>query len=568
MPQFLPYVLTAALVALSGCSLNASNPQATATTPVINTQQQQQSRQQFDQYWQQYQQLRYEHNPLLRSQLSTQSDFDWDDLSDQGFEQRLQDWQDLRQQLNDLPRAALTNQQRRRYDALLTELEQRLLSVPFRTLALDLTGPQAWQRVIPHTLTEHHPVASIRDAHDYIDRLQSAAALLGHWQQLWQAAEPAFLPPRTAFDQALADIDALLTGAPFTGKEDSPLWADINTKIVALPIYPSSERVLKQRAQKVLENELQPALQQLRNTLTKLRNQATDAPALSQHEDGLRYYQLLLSRYSDSHWDAQHWHDQAQQRVRARQQEWLQGGELTEGQTFSQILAAAPRITDPQAAVVKQREVLRQAATDLAVRLADVKLPPLAVSAVASNAQPWADITSYRPGHYRINPKALNQLSEAQLAGLSLRQGLASHWQYYFSQQPQADYLLASPATVAGWQAYAARLMLYRNQQWRRAVVLAELNDACMAVVDTGLHALQWSYQQAENYLSRNCNLSEAQRQQQLMEIQDQPGRAVAALAGLQHWQQLGEQAEKASWLEQLLQQGPLPLDDLLTDAQ
>ncbi|ASP40371.1 hypothetical protein CHH28_17555 [Bacterioplanes sanyensis] len=543
-----------------------TKPTATPS-PQYSQQQRQQASEQFQATWQQFQTLTLANDPLLRQTLGHNGEFEWADISAEAQAQQLQDWQTLRQQLTDIEQAALSDDEKSRYDALISRLEQQLLSAPFSALALDLTGPNAWQRVIPTTLIAHHPVERISDVYDYRDRLQGAAELLVRWREQWQQADQRFLPPQSAFDLAISDIDRLLDGQPFAEKaaHHSPLWADIQGKITRLDLYPSSQRVLQQRLQRTLVKQLGPALTAVRAELQQLRAQAPAFAALNQHPDGLRYYQLQLHDFTDSQWDAQHWHNLATQQVRRLQQQWLQGGELGSEQRFSDLLAAAPLISDVDAQIQAQQSLLEQASKALAGRWDSNELPALAVLAEPDLVQAFTDVARYRPGQYRINPTALQAMTHYQLMATSLRRGLAAHWQFYNATQPYQTAMLTSHATEAGWQAYAAQQLLpqleKQHSDWRRAIVLSELNDACLAVVDTGIHALNWSQGQTENFLSSQCNLSPAWQAHWLMRIQDQPAAAVAAFAGLQQWQQLT--ASTNTDVGGLLRRGPLPLDTL-----
>lgn len=561
MLRFPIFVLAA--FAVSSCAITDTQPSG-LQQPQFSSAEQQQAEQEFALIWQQYQTLRWQQDPQQRQLSNTTDAVDWPDISAEAQQQQLQDWQRLRQQLSAIEQAALAPQQQWRYDTLLSDLEQRLVLAPFTPLALDLSGPDAWQRRIAQTLMTQHPVERISDVYDYIDRLQGAAELLNRWREQWQQADNGFLPPQAQFDQAIKDINELLTGFPFDANSQqlSPLWVDIRGKIIALELYPSSQRVLLQRTQQALTGDFYSALSALASQLQQTAEHAKDAPALSQHPQGLHYYQLLLSHYSDSHRDAQYWHNKAQQVIQLRQQEWLVGASLSEGQSFSNVLPAQPRLTLTDDAIDQQRQQLQQAAQQLALRI-DRPLPALAVTAISTTAQPWSDLLSYQLGELSINPAQLQQLTEAQLSALTVRQGLAQHWLTFGATSAADSTLLASPASQQGWQAYVARLLLYRDPSWRRAVVLAELNDACLAAVDTGLHALGWSPQQAQQFLAQQCNLSEQQQQQWILAIQDQPGRALAALAGLQGWQRLAQKANSSSWLPQLLSQGLQPLDIL-----
>ena len=71
----------------------------------------------------------------------------------------------------------------------------------------------------------------------------------------------------------------------------------------------------------------------------------------------------------------------------------------------------------------------------------------------------------------------------------------------------------SSPAYAEGWGLYTERLAdemgLYSSPLDRMGMLAADSMRACRLVVDTGLHALGWSRQQAIDYMVANSPMSE-----------------------------------------------------------
>ncbi|CAL4151960.1 unnamed protein product, partial [Meganyctiphanes norvegica] len=100
-----------------------------------------------------------------------------------------------------------------------------------------------------------------------------------------------------------------------------------------------------------------------------------------------------------------------------------------------------------------------------------------------------------------------------------------------FRQHPDVSRLMDAPtkfpvdaAFTEGWKLYAQylgeELGLYNDPYQRLGWYSSELLHASQLVVDTGIHALGWSRDQAVQYMSHHTSLQE-------MEIQDEINRII-----------------------------------------
>src|SRR6202034_4358621 len=94
----------------------------------------------------------------------------------------------------------------------------------------------------------------------------------------------------------------------------------------------------------------------------------------------------------------------------------------------------------------------------------------------------------------------------------------------------------ADPAFDDGWALYAAslgeELGLYRDDEARRGVLLRQLGCAAALVVDTGLHALDWTPARAADYLRQQLSLSAADADLVVDRFVALPGDALACTMG------------------------------------
>ena len=103
-------------------------------------------------------------------------------------------------------------------------------------------------------------------------------------------------------------------------------------------------------------------------------------------------------------------------------------------------------------------------------------------------------------------------------------------------------------AFVEGWGLYSERLAdemgLYSGDLMRLGMVSADAWRACRLVVDTGLHALGWTRQQAVDYMHKWCAIDEPSVQVEVDRYIGMPGQALAYKVGQREIFRLREKAQ------------------------
>jgi uncharacterized protein (DUF885 family) len=171
------------------------------------------------------------------------------------------------------------------------------------------------------------------------------------------------------------------------------------------------------------------------------------------------------------------------------------------------------------------------------------------------------------------------------LLPLYLREAVPGHHFQLALQEERADLprfrrFGGAPAFIAGWGLYAAslgeELGLYREPAARFGALLAELTCAAGVVIDTGLHAQNWSRAQALDYLRQKVPLDEMAAANLVDRDLALPGEALSCLAGfskleslrLRAQQALGARFDEQAFHAELLRNGALPLDLLDAEVQ
>ncbi|MDE2219699.1 MAG: DUF885 domain-containing protein, partial [Gammaproteobacteria bacterium] len=123
-----------------------------------------------------------------------------------------------------------------------------------------------------------------------------------------------------------------------------------------------------------------------------------------------------------------------------------------------------------------------------------------------------ASIDGARPATYYINLKSTQLWPKYQIPTLTAHEGLPGHaWQLAYLTEHSGDIpliyqLMGFNAYIEGWALYAEQcadeMGFYADDPLGQAGYLqAQQFRACRLVVDTGLHALQWSREQAIRFL-------------------------------------------------------------------
>lgn len=158
-----------------------------------------------------------------------------------------------------------------------------------------------------------------------------------------------------------------------------------------------------------------------------------------------------------------------------------------------------------------------------------------------------------RPGIYFIN--TYDASGRARYSGEAVAYHEANpghHFQLTLSTEltdlPEFRKHALTYAFVEGWGLYSERLAdemgLYTDDLMRLGMVSADAWRACRLVVDTGLHALGWTRQQAVDYMHKWCAIDEPSVQVEVDRYIGMPGQALAYKVGQREIFRLREKAQ------------------------
>lgn len=481
---------------------------------------------------------------------------------------------------------------------------------PLALLQDPLSDQHNWLIKIESTLLNHHPIHTIEDAHDYIARINALPALLARWQELLKARTDAgYHSPRFAFQPVIQRLNQWLQ--PTTESQGQPIiWRDFEDKIRHLALYPSTEKLLLKQMKKALKKSATPALSALKEELQQQQQLAPAMVSLQQQNQGLRYYQLLLQKYSQTDLDANQIFQFALTETSAVQQQimtiaqasgWQKDSEQLRFQTLKNWLPHHQTSFNQQdktslnmeALNGFQRKKLQQLAELLPYMFTHIPEAPLAVTTEKNVTTPYSSASkamSYIPAggaqvaQFNWSPQqAISQSQQAfelnliryAVPGLHMQLALAQENQQLpeFRRQP---YLAEFNP---GWLMYSQQLIASQKKRadLTLALLLEQLHQLVTIVVDTGIHAKGWNRLEAVEFMQQNLLISVEGAQPIIDQVMLSPAASSAIYFNYLALEQLREKTEKklhqespevtfdaAEYHSTVLQFGALPMAALM----
>ncbi|TQV86099.1 DUF885 domain-containing protein [Exilibacterium tricleocarpae] len=451
----------------------------------------------------------------------------------------------------------------------------------------------------PSLLINQHHIDNRQDAEAYITRLAGIAVLFDQLiDGLRARAEKGIVMPKFVFPYAIEASNNIITGAPFGAGDDSVLYADFKRKIGALQLTYAQREALLTDASTALRQHVKPAYEKLIRYLVELEQQADTRDGAWKFPEGEAFYNNALARTTTTSFSAAEIHIVGLEEVARIHSEMR---DIMKQVNFAGDLAAFFTFmrTDPQFYYPEDeasKEAYLAAATaiidNMESRLDELFLTrpkaALKVQRVEAFREKSAGKAFYqrpsmdgsRPGLYYANLYRMSNMPTYQMEALAYHEGIPGHhMQIAIAQElegiPQFRKFGGYTAYVEGWGLYSEwipkQMGLYQDPYSDFGRLAMELWRACRLVVDTGIHAKQWTRQQAIDYLKANTPNPEGDIVNAIERYIVIPSQATAYKIGMLKIQQLRATSEQAlgkrfdirQFHDVVLRNGPVPLNVL-----
>ena len=544
-------------------------------------------------------------SPLLKTRQGDKSAHgELNDVSEAALDAQLQ-WRrsSVAQMRSNFDRDQLDKQGKLSWDLWEYILEDAQRSEPFRRHRY-IFGRRGPQSALANSLINYQEVIDANDMGDYISRLnQSQRYFQQYLERAKLAAADGIRAPHFDYQQAISEARRVTSGAPFDEQDDSALWADITAKIAQLvetgEIGESQADEFREQSRSALLTRFKPALDEIVAWLEQdLENVSDVAKGAWSLPNGEAYYNSRLANMTTLPLSADEIHEIGISEVARIQTEMEQikrqvgfEGSLQE---FFTYLREDDQFYYPS--TDEGRSNYLSLADDLLANMYE-RLPDYfgilpkaglqvrrveAFRETAGGAAHYARGTKdgSRPGTFYAHLIDMRAASIFRLENLAYHEGVPGHHMQISIQQeleniPRFRTAKGYTAFSEGWGLYAEYLgkeMGFYNDPYTEFGRLSgEIWRAVRLVVDTGIHAKQWTQEEAVNYALTNSARPEPSVRSEIRRYFNNPGQATAYKIGMLKIQEvrakaeaeLGDDFDIRAFHDTVLGSGQLPMQTL-----
>lgn len=434
------------------------------------------------------------------------------------------------------------------------------------------------------------PLTTLKDYENYLARLNAFGDFTDQHIELMRAGIAAnrTLPAVTLIGWE-AGVDAQIVDDPKRSEVYEP-FREFPTSI------PTSEHArLRSEAQKAIASVVLPAYERFRKFMAaEYVPQARDTIGASALPDGRDFYRHRVRMYTTTDLTPDEVHQLGLAEVKRIRGEMEQVMAEVEFQgnfaEFLEYLRKEPKFyaATPDELMKEVSSILKQIDGQLPALFGKLPRTPYGVREVPAYVAPRTTAAYYWPpngdgtkaGFFYVNTYDLKSRPFYNLEALSLHEAVPGHHLQIALQQelegvPPFRRFSDFTAFVEGWALYAERLGLeagfYQDPYSNFGRLTMEMWRACRLVVDTGMHYLGWTREQAIKFLAENTALSLHDIESEVDRYIAWPGQALAYKVGelkireLRKLaeEQLGTQFDIREFHDVVLASGAVPLDIL-----
>ncbi|NVK24105.1 MAG: DUF885 domain-containing protein [Gammaproteobacteria bacterium] len=493
----------------------------------------------------------------------------------------------IRQQLallNDIQAAKLSEQNRINLTILQHRLNNEADQFDYQAYQVPLTAEGGF-----HTSLGFLPSAielkSLQDAKNYLSRMADFPSYFAqHMSHMKQGIKQGNTQPQVVLQGFESSIDGFIVDKP----EDSVFFAPFK-ELSFLTEQQQTE--IKQLAAQVITNQVVPAYQSFRDFMSEeyIPN-SRKSIGVQYIPNGKSYYQNRSDHYTTTDLSAQEIHEiglSEVKRIRAEMQTIID--QLEFDGSFAEFLTFLR--SDPQFYATTPEQLLKEAS--FIAKKMDAQLPklfyhlprtPYGIAPVPDHIAPKYTTGRYispnkdtDPGYYWVNTYALDRRPLYELEALTLHEAVPGHHlQISLTREMSNTPLYRSSYYMSafgeGWGLYAEWLGLeagfYQDPYSNFGRLTYEMWRALRLAVDTGMHVMDWTRDQAIEFMKQNSALSEHNITTEVDRYISWPGQALSYKIGeltikrlrAEAEAQLGQQFDVREFHYHVLKNGSVPL--------
>jgi uncharacterized protein (DUF885 family) len=435
----------------------------------------------------------------------------------------------------------------------------------------------------------HNKIADYEDILARLEGLLTPVEQTAAWMR--EGLKRGYTPPKITMRDLPKQLADLIPTDPMT----SPMLAPFQN---FPPSIGGADRVrLRERATTIYVDRVAPAFEKLREYLvTTYIPACREQIAATALPDGAAAYAFHVRWQTTTNLTPQQIHEiglAEVKRIRGEMDKVIQStGFKGTFHEFTEFLRTDPQFyfDKPEDLVNAYRVIAKKIDPELAHEFG--KLPRLTygVTPIPDFKAPSQTTAYYqqgspeagRPGYYFVNTYNLHARPKWEMEALSLHESVPGHHLQISLAQEQEDVPefrkhIGYSAFVEGWALYSESLGedlgLYKDPYSKFGQLSYEMWRAVRLVVDTGMHSMGWTRQQAIDYFHENTGKTDQDITVEVDRYIVWPGQALAYKLGQLKIRELRARAEKELgkkfdvrvFHDAVLEQGAVPLSFLET---
>ena len=529
-------------------------------------------------------------NPLWATRIG---DHRFDDrlpsVTLEDYARRAEHNREMLQRLNEIDYQALPEPDKINYDIFKWQKESALEEYRFKTYLMPITQRSGFHVSFPQ-LPDITPFKTVSDYKNYISRLRQFKRYVEqHIALMREGIRQGMVPPAII----LKDIDKIVAAHVV----DKPEYSTLYKPFKQFPDYfqQAEKDSLQKEGRRVIKTVVIPAFQQLVNFLREEYIPAgRSSIAARDLPEGKAFYEFRVRYFTTLPISPEEVHAiglREVKRIRAEMETLIrQTGFEGDFHAFIHFLRTSPQfyVDSPEALLKEVAYVLKRMDGELPRLFKQLPRMPYGIKPVPDFIAPRTTTAYYqrpagdgtRAGNYFVNTYDLKSRPLYEIEALSFHEAVPGHHLQLALQQeltnlPPFRRFGGFTVFVEGWALYAERLGLevgfYQDPYSNFGRLTYEMWRACRLVVDTGMHYLGWSRQQAIDFMAENTALTLLNITNEVDRYISWPGQALAYKMGELEIRRLRQEAETRlgtsfdlrEFHQVVLEEGAIPLQVL-----
>lgn len=491
--------------------------------------------------------------------------------------------------LSEIDRGALDDQDRISYDMFRRTLEDEVAEFEFGAYRIPITVDNGFHISFAR-LPNQVPLSTAQDYENYIARLRAFPRYVDqHVALMRQGLRDGFTMPRVVLDGYEVTIESHVVDDVTRSVFYAPFRQFPST------VPPGGRERLQQDGEAAIRESVVPGYRAFLTFMTsEYIPNARETTGASELPEGPAYYEYLVRHFTTLDVTPEGVHEIGQgevERIRRQMEAIIEevgfDGSFGEFLTF---LRTDPRfyVTTPRALLEKASYIAKKMDGQLPALFRTLPRLPYGIQPVPDHLAPkytggryiGAPLGGTQAGYYWVNTYALESRPLYVLPALTLHEAVPGHHLQNALQQeleglPAFRRFGNVNAFGEGWGLYSEWLGveagIYETPYEHFGRLTYEMWRACRLVVDTGLHALGWTREQALDFLASNTALSLHEVRTETDRYISWPGQALAYKMGeleiralrARAEEALGERFDVREFHDAVLMNGEIPLSVL-----